>query len=57
MNILLGVMISLLTGCKTQKLATKSQPDPVKDEPAQIEKSDPVICMYGIPPSLLQDEK
>ena len=56
-NVLLGIVSLSLAGCHTQKNAAQTQPAEPEASPAQAVGGGEVICMYGIPAEVYEEQR
>lgn len=57
-NVLLGTLSLLLAGCHTTKKAAEASAPESADEPKpQAVKDAQVICMYGVPPQIYEQQR
>lgn len=58
-NLLLGAVVVLLAGCKTQKVAVNQEPPQPDQSPKQLEvrQQEPIMCLYGVPPEVYRRQQ
>ncbi len=54
-NLLLGALIILLTGCKTQKNVNNTNGETDSPAPSINRPEDRPVCLYGIPPEVYKE--
>lgn len=58
-NVLLGTLSLMLAGCHSTKKAAEASatPEPADEPKAQAVKDAQVICMYGVPPQIYEQQR